>query len=121
MREKMQGNYLNFSQGDIIISKLPYSDYSGFKLRPLLIVSNNKFNNSRKDLIVCKITGVNHNEIDNILKIEQEDLTDGILKKTSYINSNILFTIDKEIIIDNIAKLKKEKIKIIIKNIINSF
>jgi mRNA interferase MazF len=117
----MQENYLNFSQGDIIISKLPYSDYSGFKLRPLLIVSNNKFNNSKKDLIVCKITGANHNEVDNILKIEQGDLNDGILKKTSYVNSNILFSIDKEIIIDNVAKLKENKLKVVIKNIINSF
>ncbi len=117
----MQENYLNFNQGDIIISKLPYSDFSGFKLRPLLVVSNNKFNNSRKDLIVCKISGVNHEEINEQLKINQNDLSNGTLKKTSYINSNVLFTIDKEIIIDNIAKLKETKLKIVIKNIINSF
>lgn len=70
---------------------------------------------------MCKITGTNHNEVDNILRIEHEDLSNGILKKISYVNSNILFSIDKETVIDNVAKLKENKLKVVIKNIINSF
>ena len=43
-------------RGDIILVPFPFSDQSGQKVRPVLVVSNDHYNNSCDDLIVCGIT-----------------------------------------------------------------
>lgn len=49
-----------FSRGDIVLAELPYSDRSGVKVRPALVVQND-FNNRRlHDVIVALITSTTH-------------------------------------------------------------
>ncbi|MBI4152066.1 type II toxin-antitoxin system PemK/MazF family toxin [Candidatus Woesearchaeota archaeon] len=47
---------LEITQREIVLLPFPYSDLSGKKIRPVIVVSNDKFNSSSKDLIVCAIT-----------------------------------------------------------------
>jgi mRNA interferase MazF len=46
---------MSYKQGDIVIVKFPFTDLTGFKQRPAIIVSNSKVNRSG-DFIVAMIT-----------------------------------------------------------------
>ena len=46
----------NYKQKEIVLVPFPYSDLSATKKRPVLIVSNNHYNNNFEDVIVCVIT-----------------------------------------------------------------
>ena len=45
-----------YKQGEIVLVPFPYSDLSGSKRRPVLVVSNNLYNNSFLDIVVVAIT-----------------------------------------------------------------
>ena len=45
-----------FEQRQIFTANVRFSDNSGIKNRPVVIISNNKYNNYNDDLICCPIT-----------------------------------------------------------------
>jgi mRNA interferase MazF len=45
-----------YKHGDIVIVEFPYSDATGAKLRPVLIISNDTANSQDYDLVCVKIT-----------------------------------------------------------------
>ena len=47
---------MSYKQGDIVIVKFPFTDLTGFKQRPAIIVSNSKVNRSGDFIIVVMIT-----------------------------------------------------------------
>ncbi len=98
-------NYLNIKQGDIVIVRVPFSNLEGSKDRPVLVISNNEYNSRMNDIIGVKITGVKH---DYQIKLNQEDLVEGKLKKTSYVDYGFVITLDKELIALKIGKVKPE-------------
>ncbi len=55
-RERMPRNSSSFRQGEILLLELPFTDYLGKKLRPVLVASSNELNGISNDLIVLKIT-----------------------------------------------------------------
>lgn len=48
------------SRGDIVLAELPYSDQSGSKLRPALVVQNDHNNRRLQDVILALITSTTH-------------------------------------------------------------
>lgn len=100
---------LIFNPRDIVIIEFPYSDYSGSKLRPVLVLSDSDFNKNQNDIIVCKITSSNFNDKYQIV-ISNEDLEKGNLKlERSWIGTNYILTIDKSLVSKKIAKISKNK------------
>jgi mRNA interferase MazF len=45
-----------YSIGDIILVPFPFTDQSGAKKRPAVVVSNQSYNENRRDLIIMAIT-----------------------------------------------------------------
>ena len=50
-----------YDQRDIVLVPFPYSDLTGSKQRPVLIISNNKINKT-EDRICCLITTKPHKD-----------------------------------------------------------
>jgi mRNA interferase MazF len=46
-----------YNPGDVVLVYFIFSDESGMKKRPGLVVSSNQFNNQRNELIIAAITG----------------------------------------------------------------
>ncbi len=92
-----------YKQYDIVLVPFPYSDLSGNKQRPALIISNNNLNKS-EDRICVLITSVPN--LDSI-KIEDKDI---ILKLPfeSYVKPYRIFTVSNTKIIKKITSVKKE-------------
>jgi len=47
---------MNYSRGDVILADLPFSDRTGAKVRPALVVQNDRNNARLDDVIVAMIT-----------------------------------------------------------------
>jgi len=90
-----------FERGDVIFIPFPYSDLTGSKKRPALIISNS--NLKGEDKICCLITS--NNPKDGIL-ISKNSFADGKLPFKSWVKPHRIFTIDERIIVRKLAKVK---------------
>lgn len=46
-----------YSRGEIVLVPFPFTDFRGATYRPALVVSNNAYNQSTRDLVIAQITG----------------------------------------------------------------
>jgi len=83
-----------YNQRDIVLIPFPYSDLTGFKQRPALIISNNEINKT-EDRICCLVTT---NKSKESIIIERKDFESGKLPFKSWIKAHRLFTIHEKII-----------------------
>jgi len=102
----MQKTSLNFSKGDILILELPFTDLIGKKLRPVLVLSSRKLNEYSNDIIVAKISSSQRIPRYEV-KLEQKDLEEGKIKKTSYIHCHSIFAVEKSLVLKKVGKVKK--------------
>ncbi len=47
---------IQYKQGEIILVPFPFTDLSGIKQRPVLVLSNGGYNTLSSDIITCGIT-----------------------------------------------------------------
>ena len=104
-------------QGDLLLVPFPFSDQSGRKIRPVVVISNSKFNEFSNDLIVVGVTS-NISRDKYTLGLGNNDLDEGKLISDWYIKVESILKIDKSIIIKKIGKLNIKKLSKI-KEIIN--
>ena len=94
------------SQRDILLVPFPFSDQSGQKVRPVLVISNDEFNSKSEDIIVCAITSNIAKEIYSI-QITSNELEQGKLFEKSQVKVENLLKLDKSLVIKKIGKLDK--------------
>lgn len=102
--------------GDIVLVDFPYSDFTGFKSRPALIIGNAEFG----DVILCQITSKKYSSKTAII-LGPEDFTSGGLVLASYIRPDKLFTIEPSLIHAFLGKVKPSKTKQVQKFLQNLF
>ena len=101
-------------QKDLLLVPFPFSDQSGRKVRPVIVISNNEFNKYSDYVLVIGVTS-------NILKdkytinLTNNNLDEGKLFTNCIIKVENLLKLDKELVIKKIGKINKETLK----NIIN--
>lgn len=100
-------------QKDLLLVPFPFSDQSGRKVRPVIVISNNEFNKYSDDVIVVGVTS-------NILRdkytvnLTNNNLEEGKLFTNCFIKTENLLKLDKELIIKKIGRINKETLKNII-------
>ena len=77
-------NVLKVKQGDIVLIRFPFSDLSGAKVRPALVISNNKYNKEKLNCVVLAMTS-NLSKSDYKVIVESKDLASGSLPVKSAI------------------------------------
>ena len=97
-------------QRDILLVPFPFSDQSGSKVRPVLVLSNDNYNKSGEDLIVCAITS-NLKQTDYSILINSKNLEKGILYQKSSIKIDGILKINKSLVIKNIGTMNKSTFK----------
>jgi mRNA interferase MazF len=111
----------SIEQRSVILIPFPYTDLSGAKKRPALVLSSNEFNAINEDLVCCLITS-NPKSIQHSVKITNKDMESGHLDLESKVKPYRIFTVNKRLIYKSIGKLGRIKSKLvvdIISNIIN--
>lgn len=91
----------------------PFSDQTQFKVRPVVVISNETYNRTNNDVVICGITS-NLAPTRFSLQITQANLAKGILKATGKIRVDAITSIEKGLVIKKIGRLNKttmEKVK----------
>lgn len=107
-------------QREIILVPFPFSDQSGQKIRPAIIVSNDRFNDSCNDVIACAITS-NLKPSTYTLLIDQNDLGSGVLYEKSAIKMESIFKIKKDLVLKTIATMKQSSFLKVVKRLSELF
>jgi mRNA interferase MazF len=92
------------NKGEIILITFPFTDLSGSKLRPALILSAD-----RDDVTVAFIT-TNLQQVNNTDMFLQKSATNG-LKKDSLVKMNKIATLDNGLIMGSVGKLVENELK----------
>jgi mRNA interferase MazF len=108
-----------YKQRDIVLITFPFSDLTGQKVRPVIILSNSTYNQQSQDILVCGITAN--------LKVTPfsiiVDITDvehpGTLKNKSKIRVDTIASLEQSLVIKKIARLNTSIFKQIVEMINN--
>ncbi len=93
-----------YEQKDVVLIPFPYSDLTGSKQRPALIISNEKLNKTQ-DRICCLITTNQHK--DDLL-ITKDSFKSGSLPFKSFVRPQRMFTIHQLIIKKRICSINEK-------------
>lgn len=93
-------------QRDILLVPFPFSDQSGQKVRPVLVLSHDTYSQFGEDIVVCGITSNLKMNKYSIL-IDGKNLDAGKLHEKSCIKVDSLLKISKKLIIKNIGTLNQ--------------
>lgn len=97
-----------FVSGDVITLNFPFSDLSGFKKRPALVISTLRGD----DLILCQITSKESRSDEYSINLHIDNFVNGsLLQNDSLIRVNRLFTGDRQIVLKKSGHIQKQKLE----------
>ena len=82
-----------FVKGDIVIIPFPFSDLSGSKKRPAMVLVDLP----GEDIMLCQITSQSRDS--SSVSLTSQDFSSGTLPVNSYIRPTRIFTADKSMIV----------------------
>ncbi len=97
--------------GDIVLTPFPFTDLSGHKVRPALIIG---FQNGGDDITVCFISSVIQKKVhklDVLVDQKDKDFQKTGLKLQSVIRTTKIATLDKAVILGKIGELDVTNLK----------
>lgn len=103
-----------FKQGDIILTKFPFSNLTDAKLRPAIVISNNNLNKGN-DFVCLQITSKQFDD-GYFFKLEEKQLQTP-LKLDSGIRLQKIFTVNNSVIERKISSMLPDYCN----EVINSF
>ena len=114
-------NVLKVKQREIILIHFPFSDLTGAKVRPALVISNNPYNRTNLDTVVLAITS-NLSPHPYKVLVEMQNLESGSLPLKSAIRVDKPFSVLQTKVLKIQAKItvnKLEKVKLLINQLIS--
>jgi mRNA interferase MazF len=93
-----------------VLVPFPYSYLSSTKRRPVLIISNNYYNQNFPDILVCVIIS-NFFKDEYSVSLLDKDLEIGMMPEKSVIKCHKLFTIEQSQIIKRFSIINDKKFK----------
>ena len=103
-------------QRDLLLVPFPFSDQTGTKVRPVIVISNELFNSHSEDILVIGVTS--HNSKGKYtLSLTSDLLEQGALHNPCSVKVENVLKIDKDLIIKKIGKLRKDFFEKIIANL----
>ena len=88
-----------FVKGEVVVIPFPFSDLSGSKRRPAIVLADL----SGDDILLCQITSQNSPKDILAIPLLASDFKSGALPLASNIRPNRLFTADKTLIIKSVG------------------
>lgn len=99
-------------QGDIVLVPIDYTDLSGTKKRPTLVISSDRYNERRKDMVILAITSQIPPRLErDDYKLSEVDLRFARLNKPSIVKVGKILTMDKKLILRKLGRLKPKTIR----------
>ena len=109
----MPSGKVTYRQRDILLTRFPFSDLIGSKVRPVLVLSNDIYNRRHADMLVCAITSSRRSH-DYATSLTTGDLEQGVLKVESKVRADTITSVEQGIILKRIGRVGKPKYQQII-------
>ena len=93
-----------FVKGDVVVVPFPFSDLTGAKRRPALVLAAP----GGDDLILCQITSQAVRD-QHAISLSDPDFETGSLQRDSNARPNRIFTCDRSLILYKAGALKRDK------------
>lgn len=90
-----------FVKGEVVVIPFPFSDLSGNKRRPALVLADLPGD----DIVLCQITSQSSPKDIFAIPLYAMDFTSGSLPVASNIRPNRIFTADKNLIIKSVGQI----------------
>jgi mRNA interferase MazF len=93
------------SQGDIVLIPVPFTDLSSQKRRPVIVVSNSRYNQSSRDILVIAMTS-NLSTLPYSFIINTPDLITGTLNRPSLVRCDKIYTLEQTLVVKKFGQVK---------------
>lgn len=97
-------------QGEIVLIPIPFTDLSSQKRRPVVIISNDAYNNTSSDMVVVAMTS-NPASVDYSFTISSTDLEKGTLNRPSKIRVDKIYTLSQTLIVKSFGKVNAKTLE----------
>ncbi len=104
-------------QRDLLLVPFPFSDQTGTKVRPVVVMSNDNFNNNSEDLLVIGVTSHISKGKYNLI-LTNNFLEQGKLNNPCIIKVENILKIDNSLVIKKIGRIKEELFEKIVQTLI---
>lgn len=94
------------NQLNICLARFPYSNLIDYKIRPVLIISSKEFNENHNYFLCMPITST-EKKTDYELELTEKEF-EGILKNKSFIKTDSIAGIEKDLFLKEIGKISGE-------------
>jgi mRNA interferase MazF len=99
---------MNVQRGDVVLLDYPYSSGGGAKVRPVVVVQNDRDNQRLTNTIVVQVTSVTRRALERTQLLVAVATPEGRasgLRQDSVVNCVNIVTVDKEKILRKLGKL----------------
>jgi mRNA interferase MazF len=94
-------------QRDIYLAQYPFSSGLECKLRPILVLSNSRYNQSQSDVLASPITS-NMSNADYSIVLDGSKLEEGSLKQICRVRCDKIGSLEKSLLLHRIGRLNSE-------------
>lgn len=91
-------------QGDIVLIPIPFTDLSSQKRRPVIVISNNQYNDQTGDVVVIAMTS-NPQVTEYGFSITTSDLVKGKLNRPGKVRVDKIYTMSQAIIVRTFGRV----------------
>jgi len=107
------GMRYKLKQREMVLIPIPYSDLKSKKRRPVIVISNNLYNQKTEDIVVVAVTS-NIETKEYTLLITQNDMDEGNLPRDSMIRVDKIYSLSQLIVVKRLGKIKEATFESII-------
>lgn len=107
-------------QGDILLIPIPFTDLSSHKRRPVIVISNNVYNQKTADIVVVAMTS-NPASVDYSFTLTSTDLDQGKLNRPGKVRVDKIYTLSQSIVVKTFGRVNAkvlEKIRHLLQDLI---
>lgn len=97
---------MKLEPGDLVLVPFPFSDLSGSKSRPAIVLSSEAYNDGSKDVIVCGVTSKLTNAAHSVV-FRPQDMSQGRLRVISRAKADKILSLEKTLIRKRVGRLKQ--------------
>ena len=91
-------------QGDILLIPVPFTDLSARKRRPVIVISNTRYNRKTDDIVVVAMTS-NPAPVDYSFTITSSDLERGKLNRPGKVRVDKIYTLSQSSILKTFGRV----------------
>ena len=91
-------------QGDVVLVPVPFTDLSSQKRRPVIVISNDAYNQRSSDVVVVAMTS-NPAPTPFGFQISEADLADGLLNRPGMVRVDKIDTLAQAIVVKRFARV----------------